>query len=64
MLNIWGHVTLKCSGLLMDDVDSIAVIRQGKPGATGPAANNIGGSDGGTDAKASKGLFGKFRKAR
>ena len=37
---------------------------QGKPGATGPAANSIGGSDGGTDAKASKGLFGKFRKAR
>lgn len=48
----------------MDDADSIDVMLQGKPGATGPAANSIGGSDGGTDAKASKGLFGKFRRAR
>jgi hypothetical protein len=37
---------------------------QGKPGATGPSANSIGSGDGGTDAKATKGLFGKFRKAR
>jgi hypothetical protein len=38
---------------------------QGKPGATGPAAKSIGGgTSNGSEPKPTKGLFGKFRKAK